>query len=111
MACEDINHDALWGILHLPTRKLLRQWPCGYGHTQLDVVDDPARQRKTMATPRLFLSEDTAKRALTQWLADVHRNHYDDGLEVTSPVVPRIKEDMKVVQVFMYMDQINEPDY
>lgn len=114
MAFEDIIQDKLWGIRHKPTGKLLRQFSRGYGHTQLDVEDDPNMERVkrgVILAPRLFTSEDTAKRALIQWLQGVHRNHWEDGLEVSTPKVPRVKEDMEVIPVYLYTDAKNEHDY
>lgn len=107
MAFEDINHPPLWGIQHIPSGKLLRQFNHGYGHTQLEVEDNPNHprvQRGIILPPRLFTSEDTAKRALIQWLQGVHRNEREYGLHIYNPEVPRIKEEFKVIPVYMYTD-------
>jgi hypothetical protein len=107
MAFEDITHPNLWGIKHIPTGKLLRQQPQGYGHTQLDLEDSPNNRRVKngiVFPPRLFTNEDTAKRALIQWLQGVHRNYWEDGLQVSTPTTPRIKEEFKVVPIYLYTD-------
>lgn len=111
MAFSDFTHPALWGILHIPSNKLLRQYPKGYGHTQLDVEDPINHERLKRGInlpPRLFTSEDTAKRALIQWLQGVHRNYWEDGLEVSNPKVPRIKENMKIVPVYLYTEAFDD---
>lgn len=107
MANYDITHPPLWGILHVPSNKLLRQFNQGYGHTQLPVEDEPGSPRASrgaVLSPRLFTSEDTAKRALLQWLQGEHRNEWEDGLIVYRPDVPRYKEDMKVVPIYLYSE-------
>lgn len=107
MSCKDINHPALWGIQHIPSGKLLRQQTKGYGHTQLDVEDCPDSHRAKKGiemTPRLFTSQETAKFALIMWLRGVHHNYWDDGLMVTSPKVPRYKDDYRVVPIYLYTD-------
>lgn len=124
MAFSDINHPALWGILHIPSNKLLRQYPKGYGHTQLDVEDPVNHERHKRGInlpPRLFTDENTAKRALTSWLAGSWKtelefestNEYGSGFhyrDVPSPhkKANRIKEDMKVVPVYLYTDAEEE---
>lgn len=108
MAFEDINHPPLWGIQHIPSGKLLRQFNHGYGHTQLAVEDAPSHprvQRGIVLSPRLFTDEDTAKRALIQWLQGEHHNNWEDGLSVYSPEVPRIKEEFRVIPIYLYTDQ------
>lgn len=105
MTFEDINHPPLWGIQHMLSGKLLRQFNHGYGHTQLDVEDDPNHprvQRGIVLSPRLFTSEDTAKRALIQWLQGEHRNDWEYGMTVYSPEVPRIKGEFRVIPIYMY---------
>lgn len=102
MPYENVVHPKLYAIRHKPTGKLLRQFAHGYGHTQLDVEDpfnhDRAKRGVHLA-PRLFTNEDSAKRSLLQWLQGVHRNYWEDGLHVSTPSVPRIKEDMEVIEV------------
>lgn len=102
-----INQVELWGILHIPSGKLLRQYNKGYGHTQLGVEDpknNPRVIRGINLSPRLFTKEDTAKRALTQWLQGAHSYHWEDGFIIGKPNVPRIKEDMKVVPIHLFME-------
>lgn len=108
---RNLNHPPLWAIEHIPTGKLLRQWPCGYGHTQLNIDDMPGT-RPTSATPRLFLTEDSAKRSMRKWLEGVHRMEYEDGITVYDPAVPRVKEDMRVIPIYLHTEAINDkPDY
>ena len=102
VAHENLIHPDLWAIRHKPTGQLLRQRKCGYGHTQLDV--EPRKDIKTVYAPRIFTSEDTAKRALIQWLQGIHRNYWEDGLSINKPATPRVKEDMEVVRVYLYTD-------
>lgn len=111
MSFQDINQPQLWGIMHLPSGKLLRQQVKGYGHTQLAVEDAPDSRRVEQGIilpPRLFTSEDTAKRALTVWLQGVHHNDWEDGIIVYTPEVPRNKQEMKVVPIYLYTDSLDE---
>lgn len=110
MKFRDVTQPELWAIEHIPSGKLLRLQPCGYGHTQLDVDSKPGRNIK--AQPRLFFSEDSAKRSMRKWLEGVHRMEYEDGIQLYNPTVPRIKEDMRVIPIYLTTDAINnEPDY
>lgn len=102
MPYENIIHPKLYAIRHKPSGKLLRHFPKGYGHTQLDVEDPinhPRLKAGCILPPRLFTTEDSAKRSLIQWLQGVHRHYWEDGLHVSTPSVPRIKEDMEVIEV------------
>lgn len=102
MRQESIVTPKLYAIRHKPSGKLLRQFAKGYGHTQLD-VEDPINHRRLKEgvhlAPRLFTDKEFAKRALLQWLQGVHRHYWEDGLQVSTPSVPRIKEDMEVIEV------------
>lgn len=83
-----------WVIRNKFTRRILAT-PQSTGHgssnTHVDLKDE--------GIPRLFVDESTAKRCLAQWLQGVHKNHWEDGLEVHAPLIPRVKEDMEVVPV------------
>lgn len=120
MAFEDINHPALWGIQHIPSGKLLRQQTKGYGHTQLDVEDSPdshETKERIVLPPRLFTSEEKAKRALTLWLSGSWKtelefestDEYGSGFYYRDSPIPikkhdRVKEDMRVVPIYLYTD-------
>lgn len=124
MANFDITHPRLWGILHIPSNKLLRQYPKGYGHTQLDVEDPINHERLKRGInlpPRLFTDENKAKRALTSWLAGEWRanlewestDEYGSGFNYRDSPAPikkenRIKEDMKVVPIYLYSEEPND---
>lgn len=118
MSYQDINNPKLWGIMHLPTGKLLRQYPKGYGHTQLDVedsADNIKNEGVNILPPRLFTDEGKANRALVAWLAGSWvaelqyetTDEYGSGFHYRDIPTPnkksdRIKEHMKVVPIFLY---------
>ena len=111
MAFKDINHPPLWGIQHIPSGKLIRQFNHGYGHTQLAVEDDPSHprvQNRVVLSPRLFTDEDAAKRALIQWLQGEHHKDWGGRITVYKPGVPRIKEEFMVVPIYLYTDAEEE---
>lgn len=117
---QSITHPPLWGILHIPSNTLLRQFPKGFGHTQLPVKGNPDHwyagsisiryrpnypQEEIVFAPRLFTSEEQAKYALREWLkGPVRMVDWEDGMFTSEPKTPRIKEDMKVVPIIMYME-------
>lgn len=120
MASQDITHPPLWGIMHVPSKKLLRQTTWGYGHTKLDIEGDPYKYCEDapgkVYAPRLFVDEDTAKRALTQWLRGVHSldtdteynewngSSYTVAVGVFTEHVPtRHKDEMKVVPIYLHL--------
>lgn len=123
MSFQDVTHPQLWGILHIPSNKLLRQTSWGYGHTKLDVEGDPNKYCEgapdTVYAPRLFVDEDTAKRALVQWLRGVHSvetdteynewsgSSYTIAVGVSAEhVSTRHKDEMKVIPIYLHTDAI-----
>ena len=113
MAFEDVLTPKLWAIRHKPSGKLLRMNLYGYGHSRLNVEIEPGREHQLHTTvPRLYHSEIDAKRSLTAWLKGCHSNDWEDGLSISTPVVPRIKEDMEVIQIhFITEVKVVEQDY
>ena len=95
MSYENIKHEPMWAIRHIPTGKLLPANPKGYGHTQMHIEGNKA----TGLMPRLFDSERTAKYCLLKWLQGVHRNEWEDGIQLYNPKTPRIPEDMEVIEI------------
>lgn len=109
MVREIIKHPQLWVIRHIPSGKCIPE-PSSVGESRYTWVEP-----SDTGIPRLFRSEDSAKRALTQWLRGRHYQETDieDACEwgksyevvigtYAEPVSTREKEEMEVVAVFIH---------
>lgn len=108
MANKAIKHPQLWVIRHIPSGKCIPE-PSSVGESRYTWVEP-----SDTGIPRLFRSEDSAKRALTQWLRG--RHHLETDIEddcewgksyevvvgtYAEPVSTREREEMEVVPVFI----------
>ncbi len=83
-----------WVIRHIPTKRILatpESTGHGRGNTRVNINED--------GLPRMFHDEITAKRCLARWLEGEFYMSYHDGLDVSKPAIPRVKEDMEVIPV------------
>jgi len=83
-----------WVIRHKPTGRILatpQSTRHGRANTRVDIRDD--------GIPRMFLNEQTAKRCLGKWLEGEFSYHWEDGIEVDQPAIPRVREHMEVIPV------------
>lgn len=96
MPYEDVKTGSIYAIRHKPTGLLLRMHPKGFGHSQMDIIDEKLMRP---SAPRLFTSERQAKQALLMWLRGKHRQEWEDGIQVYTPKTPRIKEEMEIIEV------------
>lgn len=83
-----------WVIRHIPTKRILATADSvgkGRGNTRVDINED--------GLPRMFETESRAKRCLAKWLEGKHHQTWEDGIKVSDPAIPRIKEDMEVIPV------------
>ena len=83
-----------WVIRHIPTKRILATADSvgkGRGNTRVDIQDT--------GLPRLFETERRAKYCLARWLEGKFHMTWEDGIEVSNPAIPRIKEDMEIIPV------------
>lgn len=99
MSYENIKHEPMWAIRHIPTGTLLQANPKGYGHTQVAVLGKNSAMWESHMTPRFFRSKRKAEASLRKWLEGYHTFHHEDGIDVSTPTTPRIKEDMEVIEI------------
>lgn len=100
MIKQALIHPQLFAIKHKPTGKLLRANPSGRCHTRIDL--EPKKGFTDECAPRIFTSEKSAKMALIRWAEGIHRNMYEDGLQIYQPQVPRFRDDFEVIEVMLY---------